>query len=82
MVSTRPFVAQVVEAVGPWLKQVVQQVTVGDDTERANGRQIATVLAVQVVGLFVIPDNFSLETPRQIETVQENIARVVGIAIA
>ena len=74
----QPFVAQVVEAIGSW----VEQVAVRDDAKRADGSETATVVAVQFVGLFMIPDDFPLQAARKIETVQQDVARVVRDAVA
>src|SRR5438132_3647081 len=55
------FVAQVVQTVGARVDAVVAQVTLGDDAERADGREVPAVLAVQGIGLIMIPDDFPLE---------------------
>jgi hypothetical protein len=72
------FVAQVVKAIGSW----VEQVAVRHDAKRAHGGETATVVAVQFVRLFTIPDDFPLQAARQIETVQQDVARVVRDAVA
>jgi hypothetical protein len=72
------FVAQVVEAIGSG----VEQIAVRHDAKRADRRETATVVAVQLVGLFTIPDHFPLQATRQIETVQQDVARVVTYAVA
>ena len=67
-----------VEAIGSW----VGQVGVRHDAKRADGGETATVVAVQLVRLFTIPDDLPLQAPRQIETVQQDVARVVRDAVA
>jgi hypothetical protein len=72
------FVAQVIEAIGSRLEQVA----VRHDAKLPDGGETATVVAVQLVGLFMIPHHLSLQAARQIETVQQDVARVVKDAIA
>ncbi len=62
----QPLVAKVVETVRPRIELVVAQVAFRDNAKGANGREIPSVSAVQLVRLIVVPHHFAVEAARQI----------------
>ena len=76
------FVAEMVEAVGAGIERAVAQVALGNDAERANGRERAAVFTVQLVRVIVIPNDFPLEPAREMQVLEQHVARIVRIAVA
>src|SRR5262249_3825412 len=56
----------------------VAQVTTGDHSERADGRQRARFRTAQRVFAIAIPHDLALETARQVEPPREHVARIQG----
>jgi hypothetical protein len=75
-------VAEMVQAVGAWIERVVAQVALRHNAERADGREGAAVLAVQLIGLVVIPDHIPLEPARETQVLEQQVARIIRIAVA
>src|SRR5581483_6261423 len=63
----------------------IAEITLGDDPKRADGRQRAAVVAIQLVPMVAVCDDLSLGPARQLEIVQEHVARIrmptVGVAL-
>lgn len=71
------FVPQVREAV-----VVGVQVVLGHDSEGADGRQRAAVLAVQFVHPVAVDHQLALLAPREVEVARQPVARVQVVAVA
>jgi hypothetical protein len=59
------------------IASVTFEVALGHDAERADCRQCAAVLAIQLVQMIAVDDEFSRLAARQIKVVHQPIARVV-----
>ena len=59
----------------------LHQIALGHDAERAHGGQRAALLAVQLVGAVAVQHDFPLAAERQVEVVQQGVARV-GAALS
>jgi hypothetical protein len=60
----------------------VEQLALGDDAERADRRQGAAVVAVQLVDVVAVEDVLALALQRQIDVVQEHVPWVAGSVTA
>jgi hypothetical protein len=81
----KAFVTQVVQAVLPWVEQLIAwitQVALGHDPKRADSREIPAVFAVQFVGAFVVPDDLPFGTTGQIQVGEKHVSRIRGVTIA
>jgi hypothetical protein len=75
------FVAQVLQAVGTRV-QAIAQIALGDDTERSDGGEVAAILAVELVCLIAVPDDFPIKTAREVHGIEEHVARISRIELA
>jgi hypothetical protein len=57
------------------------EVLFGHHSERANGRQRATVLAIQFVDTVAIDNELSFLAARQIQVVHQRVARIVIVSV-
>ncbi len=55
-----------------------EQIALRDDAKCSRGRQGAGLIAIEFLAVITVPDDLSLEAARELEAIQENIARVVA----
>ena len=70
------FVAQVVQRVVVRVP-ITSEITLGDDSERTDGRQGAAVLAIQFVDAVAVDHQLARVAARQVQVVHQAVARIV-----
>jgi hypothetical protein len=76
------FVAQVVKrVVVTGIVPLMSEVTLGDDSERADGRQGTAVFAIQFVDVLAVDHQLARVAARQVQVVHQAVARIV-LAVA
>lgn len=57
---------------------VLRQLTFRDDSEHADRRECATVVAIELVGVVALDHDLSLAVARQVQVSHEDVSRVVA----